>query len=543
MRRWFWTGVTLIVFAGSLCWILHRKAEPAVIELPVSISPSELCQIPVEIAGVQHLMGLAVSNKYPLSLDQDVLDKLKKQESGKGHSKSLTGVEREFILYTLPSIRLGGLTISDVTAAPDASIGGIDPGVGVVAWPFERMGLFLDLPHREVVGVKSGEALLDKGYDISRWVKVPYEKRRGGLVFEVMTPGGPLLASIECAANRSFLNCPEGISLSSGLELSIGGRGVGEVSVHPVAFPTELEFSLILGTDFLLDHVVYIDPQECCLYVGGSCPNTLGHRVAVEMPLSRDIVGCPVVSVRIENRTYPLVLDTGFDEDVHWQSDNAPSRGCRLLYEELTVNFAGEQRRVPTYLLPRCAIGGAKMSGIKAGVGTSFGASTGITVSSEADYSEPVGFLGRGLLERSNVYIDMVNGRLFLASTLEGLEEKVGGRDSFHQIPFKREYLGMVVEVDSGAGTHRYLLDSGTAVSFASASALEHLIREEDELGNAFWRPEKFAVGGINFGCERLYSYEINPLLGKYDGVLGADFLQQHPLFIDYENQVLYIKR
>ncbi len=143
---------------------------------------------------------------------------------------------------------------------------------------------------------------------------------------------------------------------------------------------------------------------------------------------------------------------------------------------------------------------------------------------------ERAGFIGMPLFEKTNLLLDFSQAAAIFIEDKKGLKEAGYHLDTFTKVPFQRKSSGIILKAKTDFGDIRLLLDTGCTVSFIRAS-----------LGAHRFNNMVFILGDRDFGAMYLYPFGISPNINDFDGILGMDFLCKHIIYIDQEEQAIYI--
>lgn len=205
----------------------------------------------------------------------------------------IRGVGYEKKLYELPQVSLGNAIFSHPTMYEDIETmqqgssflkkQGNHPSrqVGRVGWElFRKKNLFLDLDNSLIALCGSISALKEQGYPVNTFTKTPLFTERGLIEFYAEAPTGPIRCMIDTGTSRNILNTElkEGQELEQAVwdpdsvseydSFHIGKKNFGSVSFLHIPIHIPIHIEAILGVEFLLTHLVFLDFSENYIYFG-----------------------------------------------------------------------------------------------------------------------------------------------------------------------------------------------------------------------------------------------------------------------------------
>ena len=158
---------------------------------------------------------------------------------------------------------------------------------------------------------------------------------------------------------------------------------------------------------------------------------------------------------------------------------------------------------------------------------------------SQAYKNQHVGFLGRPLLERTNLLFDFQNLKLTACKNLKDLKDVC--IDQLISMPFELEEKGIFLIAKTDAGAFRMILDTGATISLVNTSLVQDQEYATDHRGFKVYTTHQFQIGNHDFGIKDLFLYDFSPELQDVDGVIGMDFLDRRVVYVDYPSKMLYL--
>ena len=156
---------------------------------------------------------------------------------------------------------------------------------------------------------------------------------------------------------------------------------------------------------------------------------------------------------------------------------------------------------------------------------------SGTNASSESR-SYRIGDLGSKILDRTNLLLDIPHSCLFFTNSSYRLRKFKYDIKKWVRIPFEKVKNSIALQVNTDLGIKKLLL----------LTSMTHVSLRTSELPNQeSFKSPYFIMGNYDFGGQELERFDL-PNEIPVDGCLGLNFLQQHAIYIDYPNKVLYIK-
>lgn len=263
------------------------------LEIPMDFSNANIPYIEVDIEGMAHHLEIDTGSLFALSMTKELLGKIDKKELvGMNEWWDLAGNRYESPTYLLSSMSIGDITASDIPVQQED-----DDFVtnntfkdkneeeedkqGTIGWPFLcQMNLLFDCRNYKFRITNNNKKLLDEGYYLHEMTKVPFELN-DGIVLQVETDFGVKRAMLDtgCTLNhiRSSL-VREKASEKGKFDLPqyfsskfvMGTEDFGKMGFYHYEFDTEVLEDIILGMEFMDEHVIYLDFYNKFAYIGKS---------------------------------------------------------------------------------------------------------------------------------------------------------------------------------------------------------------------------------------------------------------------------------
>jgi hypothetical protein len=514
IKYFFLFSTSVILAVAVLLW--YHFSGGYYSSLSVTYSGCDYPLITAELQGRSCMLAVGIGSRFPLFLRQETLDGIDKESQGTAEWYNIEGKRREAPSYLIPQLKVGDLTLKDVVAyqSEDREYGTLGKLLG------GGYNLLLDFPNSRIIACDTFSKLQAKKFAGEDWVRVPIETHRIGIIFHVNTDFGTRKLAINTISTMNLLGSsflPHGKPFASS-SFVLGGRQFGNVTFESMDLPEGLSvIDGFIGMDFLKEHAIYLDYTHKVAYV--EPPKKYFEAIPVTLDDRID----PIIDVSIQGNVYPLRLDLGSScsfslrEEI-LQNIRKTKRGTYKWYD-----FRGKQYESPVYTIPEIKIGNlifasalAKRDNEDFNVGV---------VLSGSPLQLP-GVIGLPILEKYNLFLDFPHATIYASNDHWSLQKAGLLSKNLLAIPFTLHPDGILLAVETDAGTYRLMLDTG---STSTAIRAPH---------PAFTK--KFRIMGHDFGKYFIRAIDVNPQF-DFDGFLGMDFLREFPLFIDYSNKIIFI--
>ncbi len=269
--------------------------------------------------------------------------------------------------------------------------------------------------------------------------------------------------------------------------------------------------------------------------------------ICARLPVSFSPAHIPRINVVIQEKVFSLEIDLGskfpltLNKDLLEEIDNRPNGTAEWR------DIRGNRYVSPAFLIPRLKLGEFVWEDVMVRQARAdFTESTVIWRKNDAKDSVKrlQGVIGRPLLEKINLLLDFSNSIVLASNNKSKLKEQGYNLDDMNKIPCEMSEKGIILSIETDIGTKRFDLDTGATVNFIRTSDVSRNQKlNTDSRGLSYLSTSKFVIDGTDFGRTDLFLVDITPELQVLDGTLGMDFIERHIIYIDYPNQVLYIKK
>lgn len=275
------------------------------------------------------------------------------------------------------------------------------------------------------------------------------------------------------------------------------------------------------------------------------CLGTSRYKVPLEFdPYS----GCPIVSLQIEEKKYPLELDLGSKISLSLQ--NRVLKKIKKTQDGTSrrLDYQGNRYETPCYLIPKASLHTFSASKIRAQEESYSFLNSSLLYSNTGRKAEEIAYsyfgrLGLDFFSHHNFLIDCQNAHLILCKKIEDLRGDGYKIENFAVGSFTLSPGGILLNIDTDLGALKMILDTGSTHTFIRSSLLDGKNYSMSHLNIPMLHTSKFVLNGIHCGPFDLYSMNIPASFAFTDGLLGMDFLKHHALFFDFETQCVYILR
>lgn len=163
-----------------------------------------------------------------------------------------------------------------------------------------------------------------------------------------------------------------------------------------------------------------------------------GYYVALPVKVGGSSI--PYVYVKIDGVTVPLEVDLGSRLEMKIYSDTLRKIHKRPYGTEKWKNFRGTEFEYPTFILPKVEIGSLALKNpiiVEFLSGESEGCIIWEDSNREKSIPEVVGHIGRGLLKKVNLLLDMESSKLILTDNKKKLKKAGYDLETFEKVPFE----------------------------------------------------------------------------------------------------------
>lgn len=238
----------------------------------------------------------------------------------------------------------------------------------------------------------------------------------------------------------------------------------------------------------------------------------------------------PFIESTIQGKKCLLGIDLGSSFALHLKKQFLMTLSKRDPDFLKHQDFQGDVRYVLSYEIDDLEVLGKRASHFRA-----------IEMIKEQNHLEEcAGFMGMPLLEKRSILFDFPKLRMIAAKSRLDLTKVGYSLGDLVRIPFERTVHGIVVLAQTPIGTLRLLLDTGASVCCIKDQFFLPDVWQKDK-GDPYLRSQQLRLGNQDFGQTDFYLYRVHEGFDEIDGVLGMEFLQNHILYIDHQENAIYL--
>lgn len=280
LKRLFW----VLPIAFFIFYFFFLKEPSHYFNLvPIDrFSNSKIPCIPIEIGHLKLSLEVDSGFQGQLWLQHRFMDQLKNKSFHEEiWSCGVKGVPYKSIIFTVPDAKIGNLVIKnpllkehseifeqDGLIIKDNSEKPLYEKMGRVGWDlFKEHNLLIDIPNLKIGCCDSFKTLQKNGYSSYSFLRTPLLDNFSSISIQAFSQSKTLNCIIDTGTTGSVWNAAEQGNFMHLESLQIGDHDFGPLEVLP--FPIKLPNppDLILGMNFLSNHIVFIDFKERCAYI------------------------------------------------------------------------------------------------------------------------------------------------------------------------------------------------------------------------------------------------------------------------------------
>ena len=516
------------VCAGGILWHFLQKND--LLFFPITYTNGNLPTMNVKIGPNTYQLEIRIGSRFPLLLTEEVLAKLDKKPHGSTEHYRPQGDCDLSPSYLIPKVQIGDLTLTNVVAAQSETKDFNALGMYLGG----TMNLFLDFPRSRIIACDSFSKLKNNGFVSDNWIQVPFEVGITGVILTVHTDLRAYNLSLNTNVEYNYLRSSQ-ISddpFFTSSTFRIGMRDFGKATFYPIDITSNVFHNIdgFIGMDFLENQAIYLDYTNKIAYIEPA--PVYFERFSV----SFGPCNMPIIDMYIEGEAYTIGIDLGnhslvtLDQKI-LQKIHKTSYGTANW-----IDFKGNSYQSPTYVVPEIKMGNQTFtnsivrqdseefhSNVSFKIDSSFYRKLSPASSLE---SLRVGMLGHPILKKCNLFLDFKHFAMYASHDHLSLQKQGLLSDHLLKIPFSPHPDGIMFFVETDLGSLKVILDTGATVT---------LVRAPYPTSTS-----KFSIMGHDFGPRRIFPADIAPEF-DCDAILGMDFLNEYPFFIDYTNKLIYL--
>lgn len=259
----------------------------------------------------------------------------------------------------------------------------------------------------------------------------------------------------------------------------------------------------------------------------------------------------PILKADIDGKRYALQIDTGANtafklqkrvlDQIHNKEPKGMSNGS---------DIKGNQYEEPQFLLPEVKFEDLKAEGALAEEESVFFRTHGSKIwpppeaydrRTRKQLNDIDGRIGNDVFRAfSTCYFDISRSVLFVAKGIENIQRNCS-LEGFIEVPIEISKGWTIISAETELGTKKFLLDTGASVSVFRKSVIDTIHAEE--LHDGIWEfNTTLSFGGCDFGKKKFWVFQFPEKISEFDGVLGMDFLKEHAICLDFQNNKAFIQ-
>jgi len=261
--------------------------------LPMEFSNANIPYIAVEIEGMTHHLEIDTGSKFAVSMTPTLLGHImQKNQVGMDYWWDIAGNLYQSPTFLLPRMDLGEIVatnirvqqedeqfISNNTArGDDEEEEGIEDKQGTIGWPLlSQMNLLFDCRYYTMLVTNDQKRLENEGYYLDEMAKIPFELD-DGIILQVGTEFGMTRALLDTGCTLNHIRssivqeqvCEKGVFGTPryfSAKFLMGGQDFGKIGFHHFDFDPQMREDIILGMEFMDEHIVYLDFYNKIAYI------------------------------------------------------------------------------------------------------------------------------------------------------------------------------------------------------------------------------------------------------------------------------------
>lgn len=157
------------------------------------------------------------------------------------------------------------------------------------------------------------------------------------------------------------------------------------------------------------------------------------------------------------------------------------------------------------------------------------------------------GFIGSSFLEKTNLFFDLQESKLYACNNLKLLQRKGIAPRKFVKTPINIHSGMLWIEVETDFGILKLALSTDLHPQLFSEKFSKNKLSIGVIEGNPVFEgkpvfsTEHFLIAGKDFGAVPFITQPFEDELAFFDGFIGISFLRERSFYIDYKNKTLHI--
>ena len=260
-------------------------------------------------------------------------------------------------------------------------------------------------------------------------------------------------------------------------------------------------------------------------------------------PLKINCCRNPLVNIQIENKSYPILVDLGYNASLSLDKEIVASIKQKTFIKKCCFqNFKGNIYERSCYAIPGVFLDKLSIRNLSCDerdLDSYWDTRIYIEKGDTKDYN---GAIGRELLQRYQVLFDFPNLKMQLFPKKNPLEKRILNSKEYLKIFYVLIDEGIFIPIKTDFGDLFFLLDTGCTLTHLKATPKLEALAKRQQYGIKVIESQNFTIREKNFGPKEIHLLEGVQLNEKIDGFLGMDFLINRVMYIDFDNQCIYLK-
>jgi hypothetical protein len=239
-------------------------------------------------------MVIDLGSRLEMTLQSEQLKRLSRHPDGTEKWKNFRGNEFVRQNYRISEAKIGSIKLKNIKVTEELSEEKDDctiwihpnskkatqKTVGSLGRTlFKSMNLLFDAKNSKLIATNDFNKLKSNGYDLKKYLKIPFTNNPKGIVLEVDTGIGNLHLILDTGFTLTMIREQiyptftekvfdyRGFPTYASNKFSIQGKDFGSKDLYFIKIANDLqEFDGFLGMDFIKNHVLYIDFSNEVLY-------------------------------------------------------------------------------------------------------------------------------------------------------------------------------------------------------------------------------------------------------------------------------------
>ncbi len=248
----------------------------------------------------------------------------------------------------------------------------------------------------------------------------------------------------------------------------------------------------------------------------------------------------PCVDIHIQGKTYSVLVNLSSCVPLTLSKDVLSSIHKETCEPTLFQDSEGNKIESSTFLVSEVKMGDLTFKDVRIAEG-----------GEKLKMGQRVGEIGLPLLKQNNLVLDFPHSTIIACNHRKKLKEIGYSVEEMIPVPFEivERAGGILLPVLTDLGAVKLALSTGMTLNLIRSSLLQENGAQRPmtiEMDGKNWdqlQSAAFIIGGENWGSQNLYLQDFPSDLREFNGVIGMDFLSKHILYLDFENQKVYIDR